>query len=138
MGRSVRDSPSVRVSTRGEGYPLPLTPPLRDHMMSVSTAQPTAFVKLGGVAIAITAASVEQTGFIVGEYYRMTAAEDACVCRWGTTDAAPADGSFDFAIGANESVTVIALETALNVEEASSVSAATAALFVAKIDRNAY
>ena len=101
--------------------------------MTESTYKPRRFVAAGGLVAIISDADIEQTGFISGKLYKLTAGEAGCVCRWSATEATAADGGFDFAIGANESVVVEAQFTSLSVKEMSSASAATAVLFISEV-----
>ncbi len=87
---------------------------------------------LGTLAIAITAASVEQTGLIPGAYYEMTACAGSAVCRWDTSAATVADGGATFVVPANTTRVVRnpAANTLLNVIEADASSDATALLII--------
>lgn len=95
------------------------------------------YVALAGKVVLIGAASVEQTGMLPGVEYEFVAIDGPCVCRWDTTDAAPADGSFTFAVveGSPVRSTCPAGNTLLNVEEATSASVATAVLLISQIER---
>ncbi len=88
----------------------------------------------GGLIILIGAATVEQTGMIGSQVYQFTAS-DPCLCRWGADDASIADGGFDFAIGAGETMEAVCppLDTAINVIELSSGSATAATLAISRI-----
>lgn len=94
------------------------------------------YVALAGLVVLIGDASVEQTGMKAGVEYEFVAT-DPCVCRWDTTDAAPADGGFTFAVPANVPVRYVCPSgnTLLNVEEASAASAATAVLMISELKR---
>ena len=93
---------------------------------------------LGGLVVLIGTNSVEQTGLEPGALYEFHAQGGACVCRWDTTDAAPADGGFTFVIGDGETKRVRnpAANTLLNVEELDGSSAATAVLTLTRVDPN--
>ena len=87
-----------------------------------------------GKLILITAASVEQTGFLVGRDYCFVARGGMALCRWGDDDAVIADDGFDFALGLNTPPLIVrATQTALNVIEGESGSSATAVLAVARV-----
>ena len=94
------------------------------------------YAALGGLVILIGDASVEQTGLLPGATYEFHAVDASCVCRWDTTDAAPADGSFTFFVGEGETKRVRnpAGNTLLNVEEADAGSVATAVLLMARVN----
>ena len=89
---------------------------------------------LGGFVILVGATGVEQTGLTAGALYEFVATWP-CVCRWDTTDAAPTDGAFTFAVPANHPIRVRCPtgNTLLNVEEASAESHASAALFLSVV-----
>lgn len=99
------------------------------------TSSSEAYTALGGFVILIGAISVEQTGLTPGATYEFVAT-DPCVCRWDTTDAAPTDGAFTFAVPANYPIRVVCPtgNSLLNVEEATAASAATAALFISQVE----
>ena len=98
------------------------------------THRPYKFVAAGGLVAVISDADVEQTGFKIGSYYRLTAGEAGGVGRWGATEATAADGGFDFALAPNESIVVVATAAALSIKEFSSASASTALLFIQELD----
>jgi len=95
----------------------------------------TTYEPLGGFVVLITAASVEQTALEAGETYDFVAVGGTALCRWDTTAAAAADGSFTFAVPPGTVVLVKnpANNTLLNVIEAETGSTATAALLISKV-----
>ena len=99
-----------------------------------------------GIKVAVGASTVEITSLLPGRTYRMThsAGGDAavtqnpgCLCRFSASDASSANGGFDFAIAAGESLLVRApvgdAGTTLNVIEMDATSAATAALYIQEV-----
>ena len=99
-----------------------------------------------GIKVAVGGTTVEITSLLPGRTYRMThsAGGDAavtqsagCVCRFSASDASSANGGFDFAIAAGESLLVRAppgnAGTVLNVIEMDATSAATAALYIQEV-----
>lgn len=97
--------------------------------------QGSTYEALGGKVILIGAASVEETGLEPGATYDFVATGGTALCRWDTTAAAAADGSFTFACppGAVVRVRNPANNTLLNVIEAEAGSTATAVLAVCKV-----
>lgn len=94
-----------------------------------------AHVPLETKVVAITAASVEQTGLIPGAYYEMSACGGSAVCRWDTSAATVADGGATFAIpaGSTRIVKNPAANTLINVIEADGSSDAAAQLVMSRV-----
>jgi len=100
-----------------------------------------------GIKVAVGASTVEITSLLPGRTYRMTHSaggdttgtiiSGGCVCRFSASDASSANGGFDFAIAAGESLLVRApvgdAGTTLNVIEMDDNSAADAALYIQEV-----
>ena len=79
--------------------------------------------------VLITAASVEQTGFIVGRTYEAAANGGGALIKFGTDAATIADGGFDFCVPDNAVVRFVAQSTLVNVIEQDATSGAGAVTF---------
>lgn len=100
------------------------------------------FVPLGGLVVAVGAASVEITTLTVGATYRFSMVDSSVAvaninggvaCRFGTDDAAPTNGAFDFVVLAGESIDVVATNTTINFEELDAASDSLAAIYIAEL-----
>ena len=105
---------------------------------SIQEAGATRYGALGGIVVLITAASVEQTGLIPGAFYEFVAIGGGALCRWDTTAAAAADGSFTFAVCPGVPVIVQnpLANTLLNVIETDAGSTGTAILMLSRVYPN--
>ena len=88
-----------------------------------------------GLEVLVTATTVEETGVNAGELYEFVST-DPCLVRWGTDDASAADAGFDFCVPANFPIRARVPNgiTAVNIIEASTASAATAACFLSQVE----
>jgi hypothetical protein len=96
------------------------------------------YVADGGLLILLGAATVEQTGMLPGHTYEFSVSDAngvSALARWGTDDAAIADGGFDFAIPSGTTVRSRCPTgvTAINVIEAEAGASATAAVIIARL-----
>lgn len=107
--------------------------------MPTGRFSPAKFVPGGGIKVAVGATTVEVTTLKPGTRYRFThsAGGDAattqspgCLVRFSASDAASANGGFDFALAAGESLDITAPSSTINVIEMDATSAATAALYI--------
>jgi hypothetical protein len=103
--------------------------------MRDETAVYESYEALGGLHVLITAASVEQTGFVAGAVYEFVAFGAAAACRWDTTAAVMADAGFTFVVPEGQRMRVQnpAGNTLLNVIEASADASANAALTITRV-----
>lgn len=92
------------------------------------------YAALGGQVILITAASVEQTGFVKGRTYEFAAIGGMALVRNDTSAAAASDGGFDFAVPDGAVVRFVARDTIFNVIEADASSTATAVLAISEVE----
>jgi len=92
------------------------------------------YVAGSGKLILVGAASVEQTGFVVGHTYEATAIDGGALIKIGTNAATIADGGFDFAVEKNGGpLRFVAQDTLYNVIESDAGSVATAVLLIAEV-----
>lgn len=96
----------------------------------------------GGKIVALGATTVEQTGLIAGHTYEFTVscagsdgAGSAALARWGASDAAASDGSFDFAIPFGHTVRAVcpAGISAINIIESDAGTVATAQVLISEV-----
>ncbi len=95
------------------------------------------YVTGGTLLILITAASVEQTGFIAGRTYEAVAIDGGALVKYGTDAATIADGGFDFAVPKNGPPMRFVMPagvTLLNVIESDAGSVATAVLLISEVE----
>ncbi len=91
------------------------------------------YVAGSGKLILITAASVEQTGFIVGRTYEAVANGGGAAVKIGTNAATIADGGFDFVVPAGSRMRFVAQDTLYNVIELDADSATAATLGISEV-----
>ncbi len=100
-----------------------------------SPSQSGKYVAGAGKLVLITAASVEQTGFVAGRTYEAVAIDGGALVKIGTDAATIADGGFDFAVPKNGGpVRFVAQSTLYNVIESDGASVATAVLLIRQRD----
>lgn len=105
-------------------------------MKTAQDAQAWAYKPLGGFIILVSDSAVEQTGLTPGAIYEFQAHGGTALCRWDTTDAAAADGSFTFTVVPGSGPVYVQCpvgNTLLNVIEANAGSAASATLTVQEV-----
>ena len=89
----------------------------------------------GGLLVLLGAATVEQTGLVIGRTYEFVAIDGGALCRWGADDAAIADGGFDFAVPKNGGpVRSVATAVAINIIESDAASIATAVVLISEVE----
>jgi hypothetical protein len=86
-----------------------------------------------GLYVLITAASVEQTGFIAGRTYEAAANGGGALVKFGTDAATIADGGFDFAVPGGAVVRFIMQDTLLNVIEMDASSQTSASVTFSEV-----
>jgi len=91
------------------------------------------FSPLKGLIVLITAASVEQTGLVVGRTYQFSSVGGVALVRWDTDAAVASDSNFDFAVPPGQLVYAVARSTMLNIIELDTSSSATAACAIAEV-----
>lgn len=89
----------------------------------------------GGLLVLLGASTVEQTGMLPGHVYEFVSTGGTALCRWGASDAAIADGGFDFSVppGAVVRARCPTGTTAINIIEAEAGSTATAVVTIARV-----
>ncbi len=101
------------------------------------------FVAGGGIVVAVGSASVNITTLTIGKTYRFSMTDSSSAVatvnagvavRFGSTDAAPTNGAFDFVVLAGESIDVVAIDNACEFEELDALSDAAAAIFIQEIE----
>lgn len=106
---------------------------------------PYRFVAGGGIKVAVGAATVEITTMLPGHRYLIahaaggdaaTTQSPGALFRWSASDAASSNGNFDFAIPAGGMLEVVAQGTTLNIIEMDATSAATAAVYISRIQHD--
>lgn len=99
-----------------------------------SPSQSGQYVAGSGKLVLVTAASVEQTGFIVGRTYEAVSNGGAAAVKIGTDAATIADGGFDFVVPLGGTVRFVAQDTLYNIIELDADSATAATLGISEVD----
>ena len=99
------------------------------------SAQNERYRPLGGQILGISDSAVEHSGLKPGAEYDFVAIGGIALCRWDTTAAAAATGSFTFAVSPGERLRVMCPtgNSLLNIIEASADSSATAVLVFTEV-----
>lgn len=101
--------------------------------MSVINPATLQFDEDEGIVIAITAGSISEDRFVIGRTYMFAAQGGMALMRWGGGNASAADGGFDFAVPDGGVVIVKCPRTNGEITEGDTSSAATAAVYIARL-----
>jgi hypothetical protein len=92
------------------------------------------FVEDAGIKVAVGATTVEITSLSPGKVYQLNSVGGNALVRVGADDASSANGGFDFCVNDFTQMHWKATSTTINVIEADTTSAATAALYICELD----